>query len=351
MADTSHLAQKLHRLIEQSGPISVAQFMAEANMEYYATRDPLGSSGDFITAPEISQMFGELIGLWCADLWMRAGSPADIHYVELGPGRGTLAKDALRAMAKVGCTPDVHLVETSPVLRQAQASAVPGATFHNDSSTLPQSGPMLIVANEFFDALPIRQLVATHSGWRERVIARDKGQFIAIPGTITMTTAVPDMTRGKPPGTILETSPASTAIMHDLASRLAIQGGALLAIDYGYEGPATGDTLQAMYRHEFADPLANVGNQDLTAHVDFAALAEAARSASVRVTPLVGQGAWLKALGLEPRAQSLSAAHPERATMIQSEARRLTHADEMGTLFKVMAAYAPGWPRPEGFPE
>ena len=319
-------------------------------MHYYATRDPLGAAGDFITAPEISQMFGELVGLWCADLWIRAGAPADIHYVELGPGRGTLAKDALRAMAKVGGSPDVHLVETSPVLRDAQAKAAPGATFHNDSTTLPQSGPLLIIAYEFFDALPIRQLIATHSGWREHVIARDKGKFIAIPGTIPMTTAVPDMLRNKPPGTILETSPASTAIMHDLASRIAIQGGAILVIDYGYEGPATGDTLQAMHRHQFANPLDNVGNQDLTAHVDFAALAEAARSAAIRVTPLVNQGAWLEALGLEPRAQSLSTAHPERATIIKSEVHRLTHTEEMGTLFKVMAAYAPGWPRPEGFP-
>lgn len=351
LADSAPLTAKLHRLIDQSGPISVAQFMAEANMQYYATRDPLGSTGDFITAPEISQMFGELIGLWCADLWMRAGSPLDIHYVELGPGRGTLAKDALRALTKIGCTPDVHLVETSPVLRNAQAEAVPGATFHDDSSTLPQSGPLIIVANEFFDALPIRQLVATHSGWRERVVARDKGQFIAIPGTIPMTTAVPDTIRTMPAGTIIETSPASTAIMHDLASRIAVQGGAILTIDYGFEGPATGDTLQAMYRHSFANPFENVGNQDLTAHVDFTALGDAARSAAVRVTPVVDQGAWLKTLGIEPRAQALAATHPDRTALIDSQVHRLTNAEEMGTLFKVMAAYAPGWPRPEGFQE
>lgn len=351
MAEPNSLTAKLARLIDQAGPISVAQFMAEANMQYYASRDPLGAAGDFITAPEISQMFGELVGLWCADLWMRAGAPDDIHYVELGPGRGTLAKDALRALAKIGCKPDVHLVETSPVLREAQAAAVPGAHFHDDTSTLPQSGPLLIVANEFFDALPIRQLVATHDGWRERVIARDQEKFVAVPGSIPMATAVPDTVRTMPPGTIMEASPASTAIIHDLASRIAIQGGALLVIDYGYEGPATGDTLQAMHRHQFADPFDNVGNQDLTAHVDFSALAEAIRSASVRVTPVVDQGVWLKSLGIEPRAASLTAAHPERQPIINSELFRLTDAEEMGVLFKVMAAYAPGWPRPEGFPE
>lgn len=349
MAEPSATAQKLHRLIEQAGPISIAQFMGEANMHYYATRDPFGESGDFITAPEISQMFGELVGLWCADLWMRAGSPSDVHYVELGPGRGTLAKDALRAMAKVGCAPQVHFVETSPVLREAQGIAVPGAVFHHDSGSLPQSGPIIVVANEFFDALPIRQLVATHSGWRERVVARDKGQFIAIPGTIPMTSAIPDSLKHKPPGTILETSPPSTAVMHDISSRIAAQGGAILAIDYGYEGPATGDTLQALHRHHFANPFERIGEQDLTAHVDFAALAEAARSAGIRVTPLVEQGNWLRSLGLEPRAQALASSHPDRAPMIASEVDRLAGDAEMGKLFKVMAAHAPGWPRPEGF--
>lgn len=343
------LAHKLHRLIEASGPISVAAFMAEANAHYYATRDPFGAGGDFITAPEISQMFGELIGLWCADLWMRAGKPADLHYVELGPGRGTLAKDALRAMAQVGLDPPVHFVETSPVLREAQTAAVPYAIFHDDTTTLPESGPLLIVANEFFDALPVRQLVATHSGWRERVVARDAGRFIALPGVTPMDAAVPDALRHQTPGTILESSPAAHAVMLDLAQRLAAQGGVVLTIDYGYEGPAVGDTLQAVQHHNKTAPFDNVGEQDLTAHVDFAALAHAARNGGVRVVGPVGQGAWLRSLGLDVRTATLAESAPEQADTIRGQAARLADADQMGNLFKVMAAYAPGWPVPEGF--
>ncbi len=348
MSGPTPLEQRLRRLIELSGPVSIAAFMAEANSHYYATRDPFGIGGDFITAPEISQMFGELIGLWCVDLWLRAGSPADVHYVELGPGRGTLAKDALRAMAQAGLAPPVHFVETSPILREAQARAVPGASFHAESSILPASGPLLIIANEFFDALPVRQLVATPQGWRERMVGDDGTRLVPVAGTVPMDAAVPAALGGAPVGTIIETSPAGSAIMHDLAARIALQGGAMLVIDYGYQGPAAGDTLQALKGHRMTDPFADMGEQDLTAHVDFAALAGAAERAGLQVSGPVGQGAFLRALGLDVRAVALARAAPDAAETLQSQTARLADDDQMGQLFKVLAARAPGWPEPEG---
>ena len=220
------LTQRLERLIAQGGSIPVSLFMAYANAHYYATRDPLGADGDFITAPEISQMFGELIGLWCADLWMRAGQP-DVAWVELGPGRGTLASDALRSMRRFGLDPAVHLVETSPVLRDQQSARVPVAAFHDDVSTLPADRPLIIVANEFFDALPIRQLLRTREGWRERVVTTEGGRFVAAAGQVPMDAAVPPLLRMQPPGTILESCPSGSAIMGDLAATLARQGGAV----------------------------------------------------------------------------------------------------------------------------
>jgi NADH dehydrogenase [ubiquinone] 1 alpha subcomplex assembly factor 7 len=181
--------------------------MAEANAHYYATRDPLGAAGDFVTAPEISQMFGELVGLWLADLWMRAGSPANVHYVELGPGRGTLAADALRAMRSVGLTPPVHFVETSPALRAAQAERVPHAAWHDMVAALPHDGALLVVANEFFDALPVRQIVATDLGWRERTVACTDGAFAAGTGETVPESLLPEALLGAAPGTVVESSP------------------------------------------------------------------------------------------------------------------------------------------------
>jgi SAM-dependent MidA family methyltransferase len=264
------LPERLARAITLGGPITVAQFMA--NTYYYATRDPLGVDGDFITAPEISQMFGEMVGLWLADLWDRAGKP-QAHYVELGPGRGTLATDALRAMAKVGLTPQVHFVETSPVLRDAQKAGVPDAVWHDDVSTLPNDAPLMIVANEFFDALPVHQIVRREESWRERLVACQDTIFLPIAGKQVPETIVPEELRAAAAGSIIETSPASVAILRAIAKRVAQQGGAAIIIDYGYEGPALGDTLQAVRGHQFANPFDNPGAHDLTAHVDFATLA------------------------------------------------------------------------------
>uniref|UniRef100_UPI002629EC6E class I SAM-dependent methyltransferase n=1 Tax=Sphingomonas bacterium TaxID=1895847 RepID=UPI002629EC6E len=285
------LADRLARAITLAGPISIAQFMSAANAHYYATRDPLGATGDFTTAPEISQMFGELIGLWCADLWDRSGRP-DIAWIELGPGRGTLAADALRAMAKAGLTPPVHFVETSPVLRAAQAERVPGATWHDDVASLPDDRPLIVIANEFFDALPIRQIVRALDAWHERFVACQDLLFLPIAGKQVPDAIIPEALRDAAPGSVIETSPASVAIMRELARRVAAQGGAVLAIDYGYEGPAIGDTLQALRAHTFANPFETPGEQDLTAHVDFATLAAAAQAEGARAFGPIGQGAW-----------------------------------------------------------
>jgi NADH dehydrogenase [ubiquinone] 1 alpha subcomplex assembly factor 7 len=342
------LPERLARAITLGGPIPVAQFMAAANAHYYATRDPLGVAGDFTTAPEISQMFGELIGLWLADLWDRTGRPL-VHYVEFGPGRGTLAVDALRAMAKAGLSPSIHLVETSPALRAQQEARLPGAVWHDDVTTLPDDAPLLIVANEFFDALPIHQLVRGPDNWHERLIACQDTLFLPIRGKAVPDAIVPESLRDAAPGSIIETSPASVAIARALARRVAQQGGAAVLIDYGYEGPAIGETLQAVKDHGFANPFDNPGAQDLTAHVDFATLGAIAALAEVRVAGPVAQGDWLQALGIGARAATLIAESPERADEIEAARLRLVDPAEMGRLFKAMAFTAADWPAPVGF--
>jgi SAM-dependent MidA family methyltransferase len=324
----SPLEHELRARIERDGPISVADYMAACNAHYYATRDPLGASGDFITAPEISQMFGELIGAWLADLWQRAGSP-DAAYVELGPGRGTLAADALRAMRAAGFSPSIELVETSPALRDAQGKRLPDVTWHHDQSSLPADRPLLVVANEFFDALPI-----------EQYDARDERITIVMDGD--------RFTRG---GIVAcEASPASETIVADLSRRLVAQGGAMLIIDYGYAGRSRGDTLQAVSRHAFADPWQAPGTRDLTAHVGFAALVAAAARQGARTFGPIGQGDWLEALGIATRAEALAKAAPQRAEEIETARVRLTATDQMGELFRVLAIVSPRWPDPAGFP-
>ena len=343
-----HLPERLARAITLGGPIPVAQFMAAANAHYYATRDPLGAAGDFVTAPEISQMFGELIGAWCADLWQRAGRP-EAHYVELGPGRGTLASDALRAMAAAGLAPPVHFVETSPPLKEAQAKAVPGAQFHDDVTTLPEDRPLLIVANEFFDALPIYQLVRSADGWRERRIACQDTLFLPVSGKLVPEEVVPEAFRDAVPGSLLESSPASVAVARALAKRLAAQGGAALIVDYGYDGPALGETLQAVKGHGHANPFDAPGEHDLSAHVDFATLASMAAISGARVAGPVSQSDFLGMLGIAERATALARANPDQGAALAEAHRRLTSPAEMGSLFRAMAFVAPGWPDPAGF--
>ncbi len=343
------LSDRLQRLIAMHGPISVSHYMAEANAHYYATRDPLGAGGDFTTAPEISQMFGELIGLWLAELWVRAGGTANARYVELGPGRGTLASDALRAMRAAGFEPPVELVETSPALRKLQAQAMPFARWHDDVTSLPEDAPLLVVANEFFDALPARQLIRAGRSWHERLVGHDGTRFVPAAGPAIAASAVPDSLREAPEGTVLETSPASAAIAGELARRIAFQGGAALIVDYGHARTAAGETLQAVEKHGFADPWERPGDRDLTVHVDFEALANAARRQGVRVFGPIGQGEWLHAMGIDLRAAALSRAAPQRAAEVAQARDRLVSPQQMGMLFKVLALVSPDWPEPEGF--
>ena len=271
-------------------------------------------------------MFGELVGACLADCWSRAGRPAGVCYVELGPGRGSLSSDALRALRSAGLDPPVHFVETSPVLREAQSRAVPAANWHDDLSTVPER-PLLIVANEFFDALPIRQFV----GGIERQVVLAGGELAF-----------------DRDGDIAEDSPARQAAVHAIAQRLGSHGGAALIIDYG-EKSASGDTLQAVHRHRFAPVLDAPGEQDLTAHVDFKALARAASIGRATITKLIDQGDWLERLGIASRAQALAKSHPERADEIEAARKRLCDPAGMGRLFKVMAIHAHEWPVPAGF--
>jgi NADH dehydrogenase [ubiquinone] 1 alpha subcomplex assembly factor 7 len=344
------LADSFRRLIAATGPISVAQFMGESNARYYADRDPLGAEGDFITAPEISQMFGELIGLWLADGWIRAGRIEPALYVELGPGRGTLARDALRAMMRYGLEPEVHLVEGSTELKRLQLEAVPQARFHADLSTVPMDGSMLLAANEFLDALPVRQLIMTPDGWREVMLAADdEGTFVCVAGRQPMDAAVPEARRKAEVGTVIETCPGAAATVFEVAGRLAEQGGAALFIDYGYATIRTGSTLQAVAKHNKVDPFSAPGEADMTAHVDFATLADVAQSRGARWLGTVTQGDWLRALGIEDRADALAEFAPQHRASLMSAKERLTGADQMGELFKVMGLCAPDWPEAVGF--
>ena len=301
--------------------------MEACNAYYYATRDPLGAAGDFVTAPEVSQMFGELVGAALADCWKRAGAPADPIYAELGPGRGTLAADALRVLRSSGFAGEVHFVETSPVLREAQKRVVPNAHWHDSIAELPER-PLLLVANEFLDALPIRQFVA---GIERRVTVVGGGLAFDRDGEI------------------FELSPARDDAVTAIAAHLAKNGGVALLIDYGHERTAPGDTLQAISRHCFASILEAPGERDLTSHVDFEAVAASASNAGAKVSPLVTQGEWLQRLGIDARAQALSRANPDRLEEFNAAIQRLCGAKEMGALFKVIALHAVDWPQPAGF--
>jgi NADH dehydrogenase [ubiquinone] 1 alpha subcomplex assembly factor 7 len=321
------LERALRERIAAEGPITLEAYMGACNAYYYATRDPLGARGDFTTAPEVSQMFGEMVGAALADCWRRAGNPADALYAELGPGRGTLAADALRLMRAAGFSGAVHFVETSPVLRDLQRQAIPDAVWHDSFDELP-AAPLLLVANEFLDALPIQQ----HVGAVERRVLLAAGGFAF-----------------DRDGEVVETSPARDDAIQSIATCLAVKGGVALVIDYGHEHGAAGETLQAVRGHGYAPVLANPGEQDLTAHVDFEAVAKAASDAGAAVTSLVNQGEWLVRLGIEARAQALSRANPERSSDVQAALDRLTSRDQMGELFKVLALHSPEWPAPAGF--
>jgi len=323
----SPFERALRQRIATDGPISVEAYMEACNAYYYATRDPLGAGGDFTTAPEISQMFGEMLGAALADAWTRAGSPADAVYAELGPGRGTLAADALRVLRSAGFAGEAHFVETSPLLRDLQRAAVPDAHWHDAIEDLP-ARPLLLAANEFLDALPVRQHVGGHE--RHVLVAAGGLAFDR-------------------DGEIVETSPAREAATAAIAAHLATHGGAAVIVDYGHAESPAGDTLQAVRGHAFAPLLDRPGEQDLTAHVDFGAVARVAREAGASASPLATQSEWLNRLGIGARAAALASTNPERTVELAAAVQRLTGRDAMGTLFKVLALHSPEWPQPAGF--
>lgn len=360
----SDLLPVLKETIRREGPISVARYMALAlghpRHGYYTTRDPLGQAGDFTTAPEVSQMFGELIGLWVADLWQRAGSPAPLHLLELGPGRGTLMADVLRAARLLPGLADglaVHLVEMSPPLRDKQRAALQGQNikWHDSlkAALAEAGGPTIVIANEFLDALPIRQFIHTDGTWRERLIgwdeADDRLAFTLAPGGSAEAALIPPDVRAAMDGDIVETCPAALDLVGDLAAHLGGVGGAALFIDYGHARSGFGDTLQAVARHEFADPLADPGNADLTAHVDFARIRAAGTEAGLTPWGPVTQGAFLKALGIEVRTDRLRRSAPAKAQEVDAALLRLIGDDQMGDVFKALAFTGKDWPMPAGF--
>ncbi|HYZ21842.1 MAG TPA: SAM-dependent methyltransferase [Rhodopila sp.] len=324
-------------------PERLDHFMARANAIYYASRDPFA---DFTTSPEISQVFGEILGLWSAVAWQLLGSPVPVLLVEAGPGRGTLMADALRAIRQAapdfGHALQVHLIETSPRLRAAQAARVPEATWHAALDGVPE-GPMVLLANEFLDALPVRQFIRRGDGWTERYVT--DGKWIELPADAA---EVPPG-RARHEGDVVELNTPARAFVGDLAQRLGRTPGAGLFLDYGPARSAAGDSLQALAGKQPVDPLSLAGAADLTAHVDFADMAAVARKAGALVQGPETQGAFLTALGLCQRTDRLARSQPEKAQALLTAARRLAEPTAMGTQFKVLAVRSPSCPVLPGF--
>jgi NADH dehydrogenase [ubiquinone] 1 alpha subcomplex assembly factor 7 len=363
------LGARIAAAIEAQGPMGIAQFMTMALLDpkegFYATRDPLHA--DFITAPEVSQMFGELVGLWLAQAWADQGRPARPVLVELGPGRGTLMRDALRAVKLMpdfrGQT-DVVLVEASPVLEAIQLATLAGIDVPIRSvaslDEVPQDRPLFLIANEFFDALPIRQFVKTERGWCERMVSLDANgdlAFVLSPVALPPASAPPRRDDARMGG-VYETSPAGEALAEEIAHRVARNGGAALIVDYGYDRPGFGETLQAVAGHKFDDVLAAPGTRDLSAHVDFTALGDAAGRGGARVCGPAEQGAFLSALGIVARTEKLARSqssggrwtgHRGEAPEVRRQLERLILPEQMGTLFKALAIVPKSAPTPAGF--
>ena len=342
------LKRKLLDLIEAQGPLTVAQYMAIALGDpqhgYYMRRDPLGR--DFITAPEVSQIFGELIGLFFVQAWEDRWRPNTFQFVELGPGRGTLMADMMRAAGKLRPqfveAARITLVETSPTLREIQAKTLGSSTVNWISrfDDIAADGPLFLIANEFFDALPIHQFVKSERGWHERMVTSDGEDLrFALTPDIVPLSVIPARVRDADPGSVIEVTTGATELVRRVAGRIAENGGVALIIDYGHVTTAVGDTLQAMKDNAFADPLAEPGEVDLTGHVDFQALAVAAGEAEA-VTPIIPvQGEFLEALGIHERANRLKRDNPERIREIDSAVDRLTSPKQMGTMFKALAIF------------
>jgi SAM-dependent MidA family methyltransferase len=381
------LLDRLRAQIAQDGPISVAEYFTRCLHDprdgYYATRPALGEGGDFLTAPGVSQMFGELIGLWLLETWSRMGRPSPVRLVEMGPGDGTLISDILRAARLLPDfleAADLWLVEVSPPLRAVQAATLADAPlaprWADRLEAVPAGAPLLLVANEVLDCLPARQFVRTEGGWAERMVGLDEqanlafglralsplpldgggaggggdyggGRHADLATFGTAFTPIPDPSpiEGEgsyPPGTVVESSPAQAALGSEIGHRVARDGGAALLIDYGRDAPGPGDTLQALKAHTKVSPLAEPGQADLTVWADFPAVLAAAAEAGAATGPILTQGAFLQALGIEARAQTLASTWPDQAEKLARQLDRLTGAAQMGQLFKVVCLSAPG---------
>jgi len=346
------LSTRLVRLIRADGPMTVEAFMRlclhDPEFGYYATRPRLGAEGDFITAPLVSQMFGELIGLWAVDAWTRLGQPAPFRLVEMGPGDGTLMSDLMRAARVVPsfrASAGLWLVETSAPLieRQRERLARHGPRWAGSLAEVPAGAPLVLIANELLDCLPARQFVRTETGWAERRVGLGDGDALMFglapaPSGFVPPPGLEDL----PPGSLVEVSPAQEALGAEVGARIAADGGAALFIDYGRDRPEPGDTLQALRAHRKVDVLATAGEADLTVHADFPAFAAAARAAGAETTAIAGQGDFLRALGLDLRAAALAKARPDQAELIARQHHRLTDPTEMGTLFKVVCVHQSG---------
>jgi len=362
----SELLNLLRQRIDNTGPISVSDFMAEClchpKYGYYMKKDPFGVAGDFTTAPEISQVFGELLGLWAAITWQQMNCPDSIHLVELGPGRGTLMSDALRATKGVPGFHDAisaHLVEISPVLRKRQQETLKSSgvniQWHNEFGDIPD-GPAIFIANEFFDALPIRQFEKGEKGWAERFIDLDpdgNGLRFVLQSDEAAVALMPQALKDKEDDSetgLFEISSMSQSVAFGLGNRIKEFGGAFLAIDYGYAEPAFGETFQALKNHEYSPVLEHLGDADLTAHVDFQTLSDSFTDGGAKVWGPLGQGEFLERLGISQRFQMLlQAAKPDqRASLIEAH-KRLTAPETMGKLFKVICATHPNMPAPAAF--
>ena len=352
------LKDRLKAQIASGGPLTVAQYMTACLHDpqdgYYATRPRLGEGGDFLTAPLVSQMFGELLGLWAAEVWVRLGRPDRVLLVEAGPGDGTLMGDALRAARLApGFLEAVKLVlvETSPPLIEAQraklADGLAEPAWATSLAELPAGAPVILLSNELLDCLPARQFVRTERGWAERMVGLDGTGELAFGLTPSPAgVALPEAAAGD----LIEVSPAQEAFGAELGALLVRQGGAALLIDYGRSEPGLGDTLQALKAHQKVEPLDCPGEADLTVHADFSAVAAAARGAGAHTAPILTQGELLGRLGIYNRAEALARRHPDRAEILERQLERLTAPDQMGSLFKALAIHSPALVAP-GFEE
>jgi NADH dehydrogenase [ubiquinone] 1 alpha subcomplex assembly factor 7 len=351
------LSEQIDAQIRTTGPMSLATYMglclSHPRHGYYAAGRPIGTEGDFITAPEISQMFGELVGFFIVNLWQQMGQPTSFTMLELGPGRGTLMQDALRAASKAdGFENALHLqlFESNALLKGEQEKRLGKySPYWASEIDAVSEDPIFVVANEFFDALPIKQFVKTDDGWHEQLIGLVDGQrAFGLSPTPIADSAAPAEVHGAYAGEVLELGTAAVDAMQRIARKVALQGGAILALDYGYERTQTGETLQAVKSHAFANPLEAPGEADLSAHVNFGVLGAAAKATGLEVTPLANQGEFLLRLGIGERAKALARANPSEAANIARAVERLTSPTQMGTLFKALCAHSPGL-KPGGF--